>query len=89
MWCEGMKFRKPMFLIILPIFLATVSFVDTQVEIEYSPYDLVIRGLIDRPLHFTYGELQRLPMVSEVALMECIGGWTQLYNWTGIPLFSY
>jgi len=26
-------------------------------------------------------------MVSEVALMKCIAGWTQLYNWTGIPLF--
>ena len=83
-----MKSKKQLtFLIILSIILVTVLVVDTQAETESSPHDLVISGLVDHPLSFTYSELQRLPMVSEVALMKCIGGWTQLYNWTGIPLF--
>ena len=83
-----MKFKKqPTFLIVLSIIFATAFVVDKQAETESSPYDLVISGLVDQPLNFTYNELQKFPMVSEVALMQCIGGWTQLYNWTGIPLF--
>jgi len=83
-----MKSRKRLtFLIILSVILVTVFIVDAPAETEFSSYDLVISGLVDRPLSFTYSELQRFPMVSEVALMKCVGGWTQLYNWTGIPLF--
>lgn len=87
-----MKFRKQLtFLIILSILLSiiVVNFfvVGKQAETESVPYDLLIRGLVDHPLNFTYSELQGFPMVSEVALMKCIAGWTQLYNWTGIPLF--
>jgi len=72
---------------ILSVILVTVLVAGTQAETESSPYDLVISGLVDHSLNFTYSELQSFPMVSEVALMECVGGWTQLYNWTGIPLF--
>jgi len=83
-----MKFKKQLtFLIILSIISITVFIVDKQAKTESSPYDLVISGLVDQPLNFTYSELQSFPMVSEVALMKCIGGWSELYNWTGIPLF--
>ena len=83
-----MKFKKQLtFLIILSVILVTVFVVDTQAETESSPYDLVISGLVDHPLSFTYSELQRFPMVSEVARMKCVAGYSQLYNWTGIPLF--
>ena len=83
-----MKFKKQLaFLIVVSIILLNVSVADTQVETESSPYDLQISGLVDRPLNFTYSELQSFPMISEVAVMKCVAGWTQLYNWTGIPLF--
>lgn len=83
-----MKFKKQStFLIVLSIILVTVSVVNKQASTESSPYDLVVSGLVNHPLNFTYSELQEFPMVSEVALMKCVGGWTQLYNWTGIPLF--
>jgi len=75
------------FLIILSIILVTVFLVNKQAEAESSPHDLVISGLVDHPRNFTYSELQSFPMTSEVALMKCVAGWTQLYNWTGIPLF--
>lgn len=72
---------------LLSLPLSTVFVVGKQAESESNPYDLVITGLVENPLNFTYNELQRFPMISEVALMKCVGGWTQLYNWTGIPLF--
>lgn len=83
-----MKFEKQLnFLIVVSIILLNVFFVDTQAETESSPYDLQISGLVDHPVNFTYSELQSFPMISEVAYMKCEAGWTQLYNWTGIPLF--
>jgi len=87
-----MKSRKQLtFLIILSISLsiiwANIFVVGKQAETESTPYDLVIGGLVDHPTNLTYSELQKFPMVSEIAPMECVVGWTQLYNWTGIPLF--
>jgi len=83
-----MKSKKQLaFLVILSIILVNVFVAGKQAETESSPYDLVISGLVNHPINFTYSELQRFPMVSEVARMKCIGGWTRLYNWTGIPLF--
>jgi hypothetical protein len=83
-----MKFKKQLaFLVVLSIILVTVFVAHKQAETESIPYDLVISGLVDHAVNFTYSELQRFPKVSEVALMKCIAGWTQLYNWTGIPLF--
>jgi len=83
-----MKLRKQFIsLIVVSLFLLNIFVVDTQAETESSPYDLQISGLVDHPINLTYSELQNLPMVSEVAVMQCVAGWTQLYNWTGIPLF--
>jgi len=83
-----MKFKKHLtFLIVLLILWLTVSVVHTRVEAESGTYDLVVSGSVHCPLNFTYNALQKLPMVSEVALMRCVAGWTEVYNWTGIPLF--
>ena len=83
-----MKFRKQLtFLFVLSIISANSFVAGKQVETESSPYDLRISGLVYRPLNFTYSELQSFPMVSEVAIMKCVEGWTELYNWTGLPLF--
>jgi len=83
-----MEFKKKhTSLILLSIILGTIFILNLQAKTESTPYDLVINGLVDKPINFTYVELQRFPMVSEVVLLECIGGWTELYNWTGIPLF--
>ena len=71
----------------MSIILVTVFVADKPAEAEPSTYELMMSGLVDQPRNFTYSELQRFPMVSEVALMECISGMAWLYNWTGIPLF--
>jgi len=49
---------------------------------------LTIFGEVDRPLTFTYAELESFPMVSEVAELKCVDGFPDVVgNWTGIPLF--
>src|SRR5258705_10889343 len=60
----------------------------------------MIHGLVDRPLVFTVEELKRLPPVSRIYFLECIGnrpspngrtvadthGRTGSSEWTGVPL---
>jgi len=49
---------------------------------------LMIFGEVNRPLTFTYAELESFPMVSEVAELKCVDGFPDVVgNWTGIPLF--
>ena len=50
--------------------------------------EIRISGLVNRPLNFTYTDLLTLPMVSEVATLECVFGHPKVtFNWTGVPLF--
>jgi hypothetical protein len=74
-------------LIILLIILTSIFFFNFEARTESTPNDLAISGLVNQSINFTYGELQKFQMVSEVAPVECVGGGTQTYNWTGIPLF--
>ena len=60
----------------------------------------MIHGMVDRPLIFTMDELKRLPSVSRVHFIECLGnrakpthktvqethGLTSCAEWTGVPL---
>jgi hypothetical protein len=70
---------------------------DAQVETRSSalsampPEWFVIEGLVEHSFNLTYAELKNLPLVSEVATLECVGsgqgGPRITYNWTGVPLF--
>ena len=60
----------------------------------------MIHGMVDRPLIFTMDELKRLPYVSRIHFVECLGnrarpthktvqethGLTSCAEWTGVPL---
>jgi sulfane dehydrogenase subunit SoxC len=60
----------------------------------------MIHGMVDRPLVFTMDELKRLPYVSRIHFIECLGnrakpthktvqethGLTSCAEWTGVPL---
>jgi DMSO/TMAO reductase YedYZ molybdopterin-dependent catalytic subunit len=60
----------------------------------------MIHGMVDRPLVFTMEELKRLPYVSRIHFVECLGnrarpthktvqethGLTSCAEWTGVPL---
>lgn len=56
-----------------------------------APNLLAISGLVESPINLTYASLWSLPLLSEVATLQCIGngqgGPSVTYNWTGVPLF--
>lgn len=42
-------------------------------EIDPEVHELIIHGLVDRPLRFTMDELLRYPIVSSIRFLECAG----------------
>src|SRR5580658_3836009 len=69
-------------------------------DIDPKEHRLMIHGMVDRPLIFTMDDLKRLPYVTRVHFLECIGnrakpthktvqethGMTSCSEWTGVPL---
>jgi sulfane dehydrogenase subunit SoxC len=69
-------------------------------DIDPREHRLMIHGLVDRPLTFAMDELKRLPYVSRIHFVECLGnrsspahktvqeshGLTSCAEWTGVPL---
>jgi sulfane dehydrogenase subunit SoxC len=69
-------------------------------EIDPNEHRLMIHGMVDRPLIFTMAELKRLPSVSRIHFIECLGnraqarhktvqethGLTSCAEWTGVSL---
>lgn len=49
-------------------------------DIDPDRHQLVIHGLVKRPLSFTVGSLSRYPMVSRTAFIECAGNSGALYQ---------
>ncbi len=42
-------------------------------DIDPATYSFVIHGLVERPLAFTMDDLKRLPSVSKIRFLECLG----------------
>jgi sulfane dehydrogenase subunit SoxC len=69
-------------------------------DIDPAEHRLMIHGLVDRPLTFTMADLKRLPSVTRLHFVECIGnsgrpgaktvqeshGLTSCSEWTGVLL---
>ena len=69
-------------------------------DINPAEHTLLVEGMVERPLVFTMAELQRLPFVSRVHFLECVGnrpnpraatvtgthGRMACSEWTGVPL---
>ncbi len=69
-------------------------------DIDPREHRLMIHGMVDRPLVFTMEELKRLPYVTRIHFIECLGnrarpthknvqethGLTSCAEWTGVPL---
>ena len=69
-------------------------------DIDPKEHRLMIHGMVDRPLIFSVDELKRLPYVTRVHFIECLGnrarstdatvqdthGLTSCAEWTGVPL---
>jgi sulfane dehydrogenase subunit SoxC len=69
-------------------------------DLDPSAHTFMLHGMIDRPLVFTMDELKRLPSVSRIHFIECLGnraqarhktvqethGLTSCAEWTGVSL---
>ena len=69
-------------------------------DINPAEHTLMVEGMVDRPLVFTMDELRRMPFVSRVHFLECVGnrpnprgatvtathGRMACSEWTGVPL---
>ena len=70
-------------------------------KIDPNNYELVIHGMVDRPMKFSLDDLKRFPSVSRVCFLECAGnfrsgkeelspqeilGLTSQSEWTGVML---
>jgi sulfane dehydrogenase subunit SoxC len=42
-------------------------------DIDPATYSFIIHGLVERPLAFSMDDLKRLPSVSKIAFLECLG----------------
>src|SRR5213594_1329174 len=42
-------------------------------DIDPEKYSFIIHGLVERPLAFNMDDLKRLPSVSKIAFLECLG----------------
>jgi hypothetical protein len=72
----------------LLLVLALLTFMPQPKTASAQTYGtLEIDGDVNMPMNLTYAELSSLPMVSEVAKLQCVEGWYVTYNWTGVPLF--
>jgi sulfane dehydrogenase subunit SoxC len=69
--------------------------------LDSAKYELLIHGMVDKPLVFTLADLKRFPSVSRIAFLECSGnfrtgketlspqdicGLTSQSEWTGVSL---
>jgi len=57
-------------------------------NINPATYTLKIDGLVDHPLTLTYADLQAYPQISQLAILECVEGWSFTAEWTGPSLSS-
>jgi hypothetical protein len=68
-----------------------VTGTEISVQSAEAPKWLMIEGLVENKLNLTYAELRSFPMISEVTMLQCVGGgqggMKVTYNWTGVPLF--
>ena len=71
-------------------------------DIDPAQYQLLIHGMVQRPMIFTLADLKRFPSVSRIHFLECSGnlgrtagpqttpgqlaGLTSTSEWTGVPL---
>jgi len=56
-------------------------------QVDLETYRLRVTGLVERPLEFTYEELQRLPMKRYVRDAHCVTRWSvKDVEWEGVPI---
>lgn len=60
-----------------------------QPQVTIESYRLVVEGLVDSTLSYSYGDLLKLQSEqSDTMLMYCVEGWEVYGNWHGVPVID-
>lgn len=58
-------------------------------EVNYKNWKLVIDGLIDHPITYTWEEFKNLPMITSASDFHCVETWSvRDQHWYGIPFIK-
>ena len=60
-----------------------------QVRETPSDWQLEVSGLVDDKAPWTIDRLRGLPLETQVTRHICIEGWSQIGQWTGVPLHAF
>lgn len=59
---------------------------DRPPAVDVASWELTIEGLVERPLTFTYAELNTMAQHTLLAVLDCTGGWYAEQHWRGVRL---
>ena len=55
-------------------------------QMNFEPYKLTIKGMVEREVSFSLAELRNMPARSQITRHDCVEGWSCIAKWTGTPL---
>jgi DMSO/TMAO reductase YedYZ molybdopterin-dependent catalytic subunit len=55
---------------------------------EFTDYELVVGGLVVKPLSLSLPTLRALPARTQITRHDCVEGWSAIGKWTGVQLSS-
>lgn len=55
----------------------------------FASYRLVVDGEVERNQAFTLAELRALGSLSQITRHDCVEGWSQIGEWSGVPLADF
>ncbi|CAM3107801.1 Sulfoxide reductase catalytic subunit YedY [Sphingomonas antarctica] len=58
----------------------------SHVAADFADWNVVIDGLVARPMQVALGQLRQMPSRSQITRHDCVEGWSAIAKWTGVPL---
>lgn len=52
----------------------------------WAAWRLSVTGAVERPLSLSLGELMAMPARTQITRLDCVEGWSNIAEWTGVPL---
>ncbi|WP_119274484.1 molybdopterin-binding protein [Taklimakanibacter deserti] len=58
----------------------------TLLQGNFTDYQLMVDGLVERPMRFTLDALRAMPSRTQITRHDCVEGWSCIAKWQGTPL---
>lgn len=55
-------------------------------ENNFADYQLVVDGLVERPMRFSLDQLRNMPSRTQITRHDCVEGWSTIAKWQGVAL---